>query len=93
MSEHSMNERELLTDLLHTEKDMSTTYASNCLEASGPELRALLIRHMTECANDQFTVFNEMRSRSMYNPKQAKPNEITEAKQNMDQLSCETWSC
>ena len=87
----NMTERELLTDLLHTEKDMAKTYAGNCTESSSPELRRILIRNMTECSEDQITVFEEMRSRNMYNPKTAEQQEIMTAKQNMQNLKDETW--
>ena len=58
----NMTERELLTDLLHTEKDMAKTYAGNCTESSSPELRRILIRNMTECSEDQFTEFNRFKN-------------------------------
>ncbi len=90
-NEQSLSERELLTDLLHTEKDMMKTYAGNCTEASSPELRQILMRNMTECSNDQYTVFDEMRKRSMYNTKNAPQQELQTAKQTMQELKNETW--
>ena len=91
MNELNMTERELLTDLLHTEKDMAKTYAGSITECSSPKLRQLLTRHMTECAEDQLCVFNEMQSRNMYKTKPAEPQDVNEAKQNMQQLQNETW--
>ena len=87
----NMTERELLTDLLHTEKDMAKDYAGNITESASQQLRQLLTRHMTECAEDQFCVFNEMQSRNMYKTKPAEPQDVNEAKQNMQQLQNETW--
>ncbi|MBQ1893028.1 MAG: spore coat protein [Clostridia bacterium] len=87
----SLNERELLTDLLHTEKNMTTTYAGSCTEASSPQLRQVLTRNMTECANDQLCVFEEMRKRSLYNPKTAQQQDVQKAKQEMLELQNETW--
>ncbi len=91
MNEQNMTERELLTDLLHTEKDMAKTYAGNITECASPKLRQLLTRHMTECAEDQLCVFNEMQSRNMYQTKPAQQNEIAQAKQAMQNLQDETW--
>jgi len=88
---NSMTERELLTDLLHTEKSMTKTYADNCTETSSPELRQMLIRHMTECSNDQLAVFDEMHKRNMYPTKTAPGQEVQTAKQNMQTLKSETW--
>lgn len=86
-----LTERELLTDLLHTEKDMTKTYAGSVTESASPALRKLLIRNMTECAEDQLCVFEEMNRRNMYPTKQAQQQEIQTAKQNMQNLSDETW--
>ena len=91
MNDQNMTERELLTDLLHTEKNMTTVYAGSCTECSSPELRRILIRHMTECSNDQYAVFDEMRKRSLYNPKNAPRQEVSEAKQKMTDLKNQTW--
>ncbi|MBQ1817201.1 MAG: spore coat protein [Clostridia bacterium] len=90
-SKQDMNERELLTDLLHTEKDMAKTYAGSITESASDELRRLLTRHMSECAEDQLCVFREMQSRGLYPTKQAQQQEISTAKQNMQDLQNETW--
>ncbi len=87
----NLTERELLTDLLHTEKDMAKTYAGNITECASPALRQLLTRHMTECAEDQLCIFEEMQSRNMYPTKQAQQQEVETAKQAMQQLQNETW--
>ena len=87
----NLTERELLTDLLHTEKDMAKTYAGSVTESASPQLRKLLIRNMTECAEDQLCVFEEMSKRNMYPTKQARQQEVQTAKQNMQQLQSETW--
>ena len=86
-----LTERELLTDLLHTEKDMAKTYAGSVTESASQELRKLLIRNMTECAEDQLCIFEEMNKRNMYPTKQAQQQEVMTAKQNMQQLQSETW--
>ena len=91
MNDQSMTERELLTDLLHTEKDMAKNYAGNITESASRELREILTRHMSECANDQFCIFNEMQSRNLYPTKQAQQQEVQTAKQNMQNLQDEVW--
>lgn len=85
------SERELLSDLLHTEKELTKNYAGNCTEASCPELRSMLLRNMTECSEDQYGVFEQMRQRNMYNPKDAQQQEVQSAKQKMQDLKDETW--
>ena len=87
----NMTEKELLTDLLHTEQEMTKTYAGSVTESASQELRQMLIRNMTECANDQLCVFEEMQRRSMYPTKKAEQQEVQTAKQNMQKLQNETW--
>ena len=61
-----MSEQELLTDLLHSERDAVKQYASNCTESGCENLRSLLINCMTECSEDQLAVFEQMKQRNMY---------------------------
>lgn len=91
MHNASMSERELLTDLLNSEKTIVKDYASNSTETACAKLRSLLINCMTECSNDQFAVFEQMSSRNMYKTKTAKPQDVQTAKQDMDTLMQETW--
>ena len=91
MNNQNLTERELLTDLLHTEKDMAKDYAGNITESASRELREILTRHMSECAEDQFCIFNEMQSRNLYPTKQAQQQEVQTAKQNMQNLQDEVW--
>lgn len=56
-----MSEQELLTDLLHSERDAVKQYASNCTESGCENLRSLLINCMTECSEDQLAVFEQMK--------------------------------
>ena len=62
----SMSEQELLTDLLHSERDAVKQYASNCTESGCENLRSLLINCMTECSEDQLAVFEQMKQRNMH---------------------------
>ena len=77
----SMSEQELLTDLLHSERDAVKQYASNCTESGCENLRSLLINCMTECSEDQLAVLE----------KPAKVQELQTAKQDMTSLQQQTW--
>lgn len=85
-----MNEQEMLTDILSQEKQLVKDYAGDVTESSCQNLRQLLISNMTECSQDQYCVFDQMRTRNMYATKQAPQNEVQTAKQNMDQLKQQT---
>ncbi|MEA4970909.1 MAG: spore coat protein [Candidatus Pelethousia sp.] len=85
-----MTEQEMLTDILSQEKQLVKDYAGDLTESSCQNLRQLLISNMTECSQDQYCVFDEMRTRNMYATKQAPENEVQTAKQKMDQLKQQT---
>ncbi len=87
---NQMTEQEMLTDILSQEKQLVKDYAGDLTESSCQNLRQLLISNMTECSQDQYCVFDEMRTRNMYATKQAPENEVQTAKQNMDQLKQQT---
>lgn len=91
MHNSSMSEQELLTDLLHSEKALVKEYASNCTEVACQNLRGLLIGCMSECSDDQFNIFEQMKQRNMYKTKPAKQQEVQTAKQDMDNLQQQTW--
>ena len=57
---------EMLTDILSQEKQLVKDYAGDITESSCQNLRQLLISNMTECSEDQYCVFDEMRTRNMY---------------------------
>ena len=60
-----MSEQELLTDLLNSEKSLVKDYIGNYTETACPKLRTLLLNCMTECSEDQFSVFEQMQQRNM----------------------------
>lgn len=91
MQNSSMTEQELLTDLLHSERAAIKQYAENCTESGCMDLRSLLINCMTECSQDQFAVFEQMKQRNLYKTKTAPQQEVQTAKQDMDTLQQQTW--
>lgn len=86
----NMTEKELLTDLLNEEKALIKEYASNVTESSCPSLRQLLISNMCECSTDQFTVFDNMRSRNMYQTEDAPQNKVQTLKDETQTLRQQT---
>lgn len=82
----NMTEKELLTDLLNTEKQLIKDYASNTTESACPNLRRVLLGNMTECSQDQYQIFEQMRQRNLYKVKDAQDQDVTTAKQNMQTL-------
>lgn len=86
----NMTEKELLTDLLNTEKQLVKEYATNITEASCANLRQVLVNNLWECSQDQYSVFDQMRQHNMYKVKDAPDNDVQTAKQSVQQLKTET---
>lgn len=86
----SMTEKEMLTDLLNEEKYLVKQYAGDMTESASARLRQVLLANMTECATDQYSIFDQMRTRNMYKTKPSQPQEIQTAKQDMQQLKNQT---
>lgn len=82
----AMTETELLTDLLGTEKQLVKEYAGNTTESACPSLRQLLIANLTECSQDQYQIFDQMRQRGLYPIKDAQTQNVTAAKQTIQEL-------
>lgn len=91
MTNHTgMNEQEILTDLLSQEKTLVKGYASDITESSCQNLRQLLLSNMTECSCDQYSVFDQMHRRQMYDTKKAQQPDIDTARRKMQQLRQQT---
>ena len=88
--EAKLSEQELLADLLNQEKRMVKDYAGNITESSNVSLRRLMTGNMTECSQDQFSIFDQMSQRNMYPTKPAQQQQIQTAVQNVGKLRQQT---
>ena len=86
----SMNQQEVLTDMLSQEKQLVKDYAGNITESSCTNLRQLLLNNMTECSTDQYYVFDQMRQRNMYQTKKAPQDDVQTTQQTVQQLKQQT---
>lgn len=82
----NMTEQELLNDLLNQEKQLIGAYSMGITECSCPNLRSVLTKQYTETCTDQFNVFEQMRQRGFYQTKDASDQDVTTAKQSMQQI-------
>ncbi len=64
--EVTLNEQDSLQDMLECEKQLMGFYATALREGSSKALRKELMKNYTACADGQFTVFDEMRTRGYY---------------------------
>ncbi len=85
----NMTEKELLTDLLDSEKGLVKYYATFMTEAGSGNLRQMLEQHLMECGQDQFNIFQQLQQRNMYQLKNASSQEAQQAVQKAGQLKQE----
>ncbi|MGI6160564.1 MAG: spore coat protein [Christensenellales bacterium] len=82
----SMTEQELLTDLLNQEKQLMGTYSHFIMESSCPNMRQMLQDQFNQTCQDQFSIFKNMQQRGYYKTKDASDADVTQAKQDAQQL-------
>ena len=86
-----MNDKELTSDLLSSEKHVISSYGTGITESSCQNLRNALITNFTSAQDLQYKVFDSMKTRGWYPTKDAPSSEVTqlktEAKQTQSELS------
>lgn len=85
----SFTEKELMNDLIASEKQVTSAYNVGITEASCQNLR----QHLTKCLNEsqdiQYQLFNAMQQRGWYQTKQAQTQEVQSAKTKYNQMKNE----
>ena len=75
-----IQEKDVLQDMLFREKELVKLYGTMLIESSCTKLRGLLQSNMTECAQDQYEVYELMSKKGLYTTKNAPPDEVNTAK-------------
>lgn len=75
-----MSEQDLLNDLLNQEKQLMSSYTTFIQEASCENLRKILTNQFNQTSQDQYQVFDQMRQKGYYQPKDASDQEVQQAK-------------
>ena len=81
-----MGEKEILNDLLNTEKQMIGTYSTAVTESSCANMRQVMLKNIEQLSNDQLAIFNTMVSKGYYQKKDAQDQEVQQAKQKFQQM-------
>lgn len=82
-----MNEKELMQDLLTNEKQVISAYSTGITESSCPNLRSTLVSNFKNAENIQYKVFDAMRQKGWYPTKDAETTEVTELKNESNQMA------
>jgi len=83
------NEKDMMTDLLATEKQVITAYSTGITETSCQNLRNTLVNNFKNVQDVQFKVFDAMKQKGWYQTKDAADQEVQQAKDHSNQLSQE----
>ncbi|MBQ8311283.1 MAG: spore coat protein [Clostridia bacterium] len=76
-----MNDQEKMTDLLTTQKFLTSMYNSYCCEAATPSVRSSLSSLLQDTHRMQEQTFNEMSTRGWYQTEKAEETKVNAAKQ------------
>ncbi len=82
-----MNDQERMTDLLLTEKKMSTNYGIFASECVNTRLRDAFVNMIRSGHNTQTELFNEAQSRGWYQTSPAEGTKINQAYQKFSAMS------
>ncbi|MGN0807677.1 MAG: spore coat protein [Candidatus Coproplasma sp.] len=75
-SDTTLNEKDAITDLLTSEKQLMSLYATAIFEGSSQNMRKDFINHLTSVAQNQYCLFSQMTSRGYYEPAPAQKQMI-----------------
>lgn len=82
-------EKDLMEDLLTTEKQMVSSYSTGITETSCQDLRSVLVNNFKKTEDTQYKVFDAMNQRGWYQTKDAPTNEVQQVKNKTTQMSQE----
>ncbi len=85
-SQPMLDEKTLITDLLTTQKQRMSAYCTLLSETSCANMRMMLQDLFIEAAEDQFALFQLLQQKGWYPLKKAQQDEITQAKQQAQQM-------
>ncbi len=82
----SMSEKDLMQDLLATEKQAISAYSTGITESSCENLRNTLIENFKNDQNIQYKLFDAMKQKGWYSTKDAEDNEVQQLKNEAIQM-------
>lgn len=75
----TLQEKDILQDLLNTHKDITKLYAYSLIESSCPNMRKLLLQNLQKSAEDQFAIFEVMNKKGYYPTEKAEAQKVSQA--------------
>lgn len=81
-----MNEKDLMQDLLTSEKQVISAYSTGITETSCQNLRNTLVNNFKSAQDVQYKVFDAMKQKGWYTTKDAPDNEVNQLKNQANQM-------
>ncbi len=85
----NLTEKELMQDVLTSEKQVVSAYSTGITETSCQNLRNVLVDNFIKTQDVQYKVFDAMRQKGWYPTKDAPDADVQEIKNQSNQLSQE----
>lgn len=89
MNNSSFADREIMDDILTSQKHMTDVYNTFSNECTNQQLQSDMLNILKEEHTIQFNVFNEMQKRGWYSPAAAEAQKINEAKTKFEGISAQ----
>lgn len=84
---HSMSDQEMMTDLLSSEKFMTSVYNTYCCEAATATVKSTLLSILQDEHRMQEGVFGEMSGRGWYQLEKAEEQKLNSTKQKFSKMA------
>ena len=85
----NFTEKEMMEDLLATEKQVISSYSTGITETSCTNLRSTLLNNFRSAQDIQYKVFDAMKQKGWYTTKDAPDNEVQQLKNEATQMVSE----
>lgn len=79
-------DKEMLTDILDEEKSIIKLYSTGVTESSCQNMRNLFLKNIDQLNDDQYQVFDHMRTLGFYQTSPAQDTKVQQAKQKFSQM-------
>ena len=83
----SMSEKEMMTDLLSSEKFLTSVYNTYCCEAATPAVKSSLMSLLQDVHRMQEEVFSAMSAHGWYTTEKAEDTKLNQEKQKFSKMA------
>jgi len=89
MGKAQLGDKDMLNDILNTEKQLVSVYASFLCECADMDGRQVFAGNLNQTAQDQYATFQLMQQKGWYQTEQAQKQKVDQARQTLTQMQSE----